>query len=137
LVQKDPVRSTAALNGGDRHWNVSPKRSLLWNILANGEKCEDGNPALAGGSGISKATRQQSIGWRMASNPSQLTVPILCPVCNQLGAVVLEEGDGLAHGPNPKPRLVRVAGAFHVERAATQSDDPIIVCDECDTIQGD
>ena len=73
----------------------------------------------------------------MTTSRTQFTVAILCPGCNQLGAVVLEEDLGTLRESEAKPRLVQVAGAFHIERGGPEGSASMIVCNECDTIQGE
>ena len=73
----------------------------------------------------------------MTASRSQYTVAILCPGCNQLGAAVLEEASGTLRGTEAARRLVQVAGAFHIEGAGPEGGATIIVCNECDTIQGE
>jgi hypothetical protein len=67
----------------------------------------------------------------------QFTVDIACPHCAQKGAVVWEENT-LGNRQNGVERaMIRVSPGFHAEAGRTQSGDPVIVCDRCDTIQPD
>lgn len=59
-----------------------------------------------------------------------------CPHCHVLGAVMWEENSQAS--PNgTQRRLVEVFGEFHSEIGRTNSGDPLIVCNSCDTIQAD
>jgi endogenous inhibitor of DNA gyrase (YacG/DUF329 family) len=66
----------------------------------------------------------------------QFRIEIICPFCQALGAVVWEENSHI--NPNgAERRLIDIYGAFHAETGRTHSGDPLIVCDQCDTIQTD
>jgi hypothetical protein len=67
----------------------------------------------------------------------QFTVDINCPHCAQPGAVVWEENTigNRVHGI--QRALIRVSDGFHPETARTESGDPLLVCDKCNTIQPD
>lgn len=54
-----------------------------------------------------------------------LRLNLRCPYCYQLGLATYDE--------HPCPRLTAVYGRFHSE--AGRAPEPLIVCDECDTIQ--
>lgn len=67
----------------------------------------------------------------------QFTVDIACPHCAQNGAVVWEENT-LGNRQNGIQRaFISVSAGFHTEAGRTQSGDPVIVCNKCDTIQPD
>lgn len=55
-------------------------------------------------------------------------VPLVCPDCSNLGAVVWDEAQG-------QKRLVSVHGEFHAETGRTRTRETLIVCNTCDTIQ--
>lgn len=59
-----------------------------------------------------------------------------CSHCNATGAAVWEENTMLSP-QGPQRRLVAVHGDFHSETGRTHSGDPMIVCNNCDTIQAD
>jgi hypothetical protein len=66
----------------------------------------------------------------------RFTVSLNCPECHATGAVVWEENNKMSTSGLQRS-LVEVQGAFHVEDGRTQSGDPVIVCNNCDTIQPD
>jgi hypothetical protein len=67
----------------------------------------------------------------------QFTIAIKCSHCGQPGAVMWEE-NSLGHRRDGLQRaLMNVSPGFHAENGRTQSGDPLIVCDTCDTIQAD
>jgi hypothetical protein len=60
-----------------------------------------------------------------------------CPCCQELGAVTWEE-NSYANPQGAQRRLVAVHGEFHSEIGRrSNSGDPLIVCNTCDTIQED
>lgn len=67
----------------------------------------------------------------------QFTVQLTCSDCGQKGAVLWEENSGVVQPKGPERRLVSITPGFHEESGRTQSRDPLIVCDVCDTIQDD
>jgi hypothetical protein len=65
------------------------------------------------------------------------TIAITCPHCSQAGAVVWEE-NAMGYRQNGVQRVLKnISPGFHAENGRTQSGDPLIVCDICDTIQTD
>jgi hypothetical protein len=66
----------------------------------------------------------------------QFRVRITCPDCDTPGAVVWEENSHARDG-GFRRLLVAVEGGFHPETGRTQSGDPLIICNVCDTIQKD
>ena len=67
----------------------------------------------------------------------QFTIAIACAHCGQPGSVVWEENSPDHRKDGPQRALVKVSPGFHAESGRTQSGDPLIVCDACDTIQAD
>ena len=67
---------------------------------------------------------------------AKFSILIACPDCDTPGAVVWEEN---VHGRGGgfRRQLVAVHGDFHSETGRTESGDPLIVCNVCDTIQKD
>lgn len=56
-----------------------------------------------------------------------IRLSLRCPYCKQLGLAT--------YARHPSPELVAVFGRFHSESG--RSPAPMIVCNECDMIQGD
>jgi len=73
----------------------------------------------------------------MPGQRQQFTVPIACPNCATLGAVVWEESGSKDRTRGSERRLVMIHGEFHQEIARAPSGDPVIVCNICDEIQAD
>jgi len=73
----------------------------------------------------------------MTAARQQFTVPIACPNCATLGAVVWEESGSRDRMRGPERELVIIHGEFHQETARAPSGDPVIVCNLCDEIQPD
>ena len=67
----------------------------------------------------------------------QFTITITCPHCGQAGALVWEE-NSMGYRQDGALRVLKnISPGFHAENGRTQSGDPLIVCDICDTIQTD
>ena len=67
---------------------------------------------------------------------NQFRLNFSCNHCGALGTAVWEENSP-PEPRGPQRRLVTVGGEFHSETGRTQSGDPLIVCNNCDTIQPD
>jgi hypothetical protein len=67
----------------------------------------------------------------------QFTIDIACPHCGQNGHAVWEENAPSNRSGGAERALVQLSPGFHAEAGRTQSGDPVVVCDGCDTIQPD
>jgi hypothetical protein len=67
---------------------------------------------------------------------ASFVVAITC-ACGVAGSVTWEENVRAPQPHGPQRRLLSVSPGFHIESGRTQSGDPLVVCDGCDTIQDD
>jgi hypothetical protein len=73
----------------------------------------------------------------MADKRFAFSVTIKCHFCGQAGYVIWEEAGAFDRTRGSQRTLVHVSSGFHSEIGRTRSGDPLIICNECDTIQED
>jgi hypothetical protein len=66
----------------------------------------------------------------------QFSVPITCPSCGQVGHIAWEENTGMSFDGQMRA-LIRVSNGFHAKDVKTNSGEPEIICDVCETVQQD
>lgn len=67
----------------------------------------------------------------------RFTLNVNCPHCGRIGQITWEENAIGYREAGPQRRLIAVSTGFHSEEGRTLSRDPLIVCDDCDSILPD
>ena len=67
----------------------------------------------------------------------RFSLDLKCPRCGQIGIITWEENSTGHRQLGSEGQLIDVTPGFHSEEGRTQSGDPMIICNHCDTIQPD
>ena len=76
-------------------------------------------------------------GILMPDYREQLDVLIVCPGCSLVGVATWEESGRGDRSRGSERNLLHLSAGFHAESEHTLSGDPVIVCENCNTIQKD